>query len=252
MKAFTRTIVMAILMTSSMLAMSGRELAEALDAKAKPRDSRATLTMTLTNKGGKSQTKKLRSLGMDNNRKQIIWFLAPARDKGVAFLKIEHDDKDDEMALWLPAFKKVRYIRSSDKGDNFMGSDMSYEDMSNRELDDYSYNINGTEMLNGVECMIMESIPKPEAESSYSKIITWVDKEQLLPIQEHFYNLKSQLWKVKTVEFTKIKDYDFLETMFVKDIISNHSTQLKMEDVELDSGLDENIFQEKNLQRNPM
>ena len=25
---------------------------------------------------------------------------------GVAFLKIEHSDKDDEMRMWLPEFKK--------------------------------------------------------------------------------------------------------------------------------------------------
>jgi len=252
MKVFARIIIFSLLAAASLPAMNGRELAEALDAKAKPKDSRATLTMTLTNKSGKSQTKELRSLGIDNNRKQIIWFLAPARDKGVAFLKIERLNKDDEMVLWLPAFKKTRYIRSSDKADNFMGSDMSYEDMSNRELDDYDYKIIGAESLAAVECFILESIPKAEAESSYSKIITWVAKEKLLPIQEHFYNQKGELWKVKTIEFTKIKDYDFLKSIIVKDLLSNHSTELKMKDVELDGGLDETIFQEKNLQRNPM
>ena len=28
----------------------------------------------------------------ENGEKQIIWFLSPADDKGVAFLKIEHDE----------------------------------------------------------------------------------------------------------------------------------------------------------------
>ena len=34
---------------------------------------------------------------MDNSRRQLIWFLEPKDDKGVSFLKIEHDDRDDEM-----------------------------------------------------------------------------------------------------------------------------------------------------------
>ena len=46
-------------------------------------------------------------------------------DRGVAFLKIEHDNKDDEMQMWLPAFKKVRRISAKKKGDAFMGSDLS-------------------------------------------------------------------------------------------------------------------------------
>ena len=54
---------------------------------------------------------------MDNNAKQIIWFLEPKDDRGVAFLKIEHNKKDDEMRMWLPAFKKVRRISAKKKGD---------------------------------------------------------------------------------------------------------------------------------------
>ena len=39
------------------------------------------------------------SKSMDGNKKQLIWFLEPKDDKGVAFLKIEHDNKDDEIII---------------------------------------------------------------------------------------------------------------------------------------------------------
>jgi hypothetical protein len=101
-----------------------------VDEKPTPEDMSNKTNMILTNSKGKSRTNTMASKSMDGNKKQIIWFLEPKDDKGVAFLKIEHDDKDDEMRMWLPAFKKVRRISAKKKGDSFMGSDLSYEDMS--------------------------------------------------------------------------------------------------------------------------
>ena len=65
--------------------------------------------------------------------------MEPKDDRGIAFLKIEHDDKDAEMRMWLPAFKRVRRISAKKRGDSFMGSDLSYEDLSSRELEKNDY-----------------------------------------------------------------------------------------------------------------
>ena len=115
-----------ILIASLAFSQTGLEIAQKIDEKEKPDDMKADLTMVLTNKKGKTRTSTIRSITKDDSKKQIIWFLAPADDKGVAFLKIEHEGEDDEMRLWLPAFNKVRRISSNQKGDAVMGSDISY------------------------------------------------------------------------------------------------------------------------------
>jgi negative regulator of sigma E activity len=134
---------------------------------------------------------------MDGNKKQIIWFLEPKDDKGVAFLKIEHDDKDDEMRMWLPAFKKIRRISSKKKGDSFMGSDLSYEDMSSRDLKDNDHNRLDDEIINGKDCFVLEVQPKKEAKSSYSKHISWIEKSSLMAIKENSYDKRGQLKRKK-------------------------------------------------------
>ena len=96
---------------------TAEELAKAMDERPYPVDMRAELTMTLTNKQGKTRESTIKSISAEDNTKQIIWFLSPADDKGVAFLKIEHESGEDEMRLWLPAFQKVRRISSKKKAD---------------------------------------------------------------------------------------------------------------------------------------
>ena len=43
--------------------------------------------ISLTNKKGKTKTLELMSMSKDNSEKQMIWFLKPAKDKGISFLK---------------------------------------------------------------------------------------------------------------------------------------------------------------------
>ena len=143
----------------SLFALTGIELAQIVDDRESPIDMKSNMSMFLTNKNGKTRTSSIRSYSKDGNNKQILWFLAPADDKGVAYLKIEHEDKNDDMKLWLPNFKKVRRISSRKKSESFMGSDMSYEDMTSRNMDEYTYSISGEDIINNVDCYILESIP---------------------------------------------------------------------------------------------
>jgi hypothetical protein len=69
----------------------------------------------------------------------LIRFLAPNDIKGTGFLVWEHAKTEDERFLFLPALARVRRIAGSEKQESFVGSDLSYEDIGGREIDDYTY-----------------------------------------------------------------------------------------------------------------
>lgn len=230
---------------------SGYEIAKWVDEKPTPIDMSNKTSMVLTNSKGKSRTNMMVSKSTNGNKKQIIWFMEPKDDKGVAFLKIEHDDKDDEMRMWLPAFKKVRRISSKKKGDSFMGSDLSYEDLSSRELDEHEYNRLDDEIINGIDCYVMEISPTPKAKSSYSKHVSWIAKNGLYGVKEESYDKRGKLKKRKNFTYEKMKNYFVLQHVFVNDMQKNHSTEVTFTDIQVDSGIEQDLFQEKNLKRLP-
>ena len=94
---------------------SGRDIAEMIDNRPAPDDLINQTVMILTNSKGTTRTHKMISKSKNGSEKQIIWFMEPKDDRGIAFLKIEHENRDDEMRMWLPAFKKVRRISSKKK-----------------------------------------------------------------------------------------------------------------------------------------
>ena len=231
--------------------MTGPDLAVQMNSRKKPNDSKVDLIMTLINKKGKTRSSSLRSISKSDGEKQIIWFLSPADDKGIAFLKIEHDDRDDEMRIWLPAFKKVRRISSKKRTDNFMGSDMSYEDMSSRQLDEFKYTILRQEIYDSISCYLLETTPKKHISSGYSRHITWVDSTLLIPLKEESYDHSGKLLKKKYFTYTMIGGYYTLTEILVTNIQKNHSTQLKFENIELDTGVKNDLFHERHLKRMP-
>ena len=130
-----------------------------------------------------------------------------------------------------------------------MGSDLSYEDLSSRDLDENEYKRLGDEEVDEVDCYVLEISPKKEAKSSYSKHISWIAKEGLYGVKENSYDKRGELKKRKVFNFQKLKDYHVIERVFVEDIQKNHTTEVTFSDLQVDSGIDQNLFQEKNLKR---
>ncbi len=253
MKNLLKPLTLSLLFSIPLgiFAQTGYEIAKAMDDIQGPADMKADMTMTLTNKQGKSRASTIRSITSDDNKKQIIWFLSPADDKGVAFLKIEHTDKDDEMRLWLPAFKKVRRISSKKKADSFMGSDLSYEDMTSRELEDYTYELKGEKMVDGIDCHILESTPKKGVTRTYKRFVTYVSKADLVAVLDEAYDMRDKLLKKRVIKYTKEKSYNLPAEIYVENVQKKHNTRLIFANIEVDTGVKEDLFQEKNLKRMP-
>ncbi|MFQ6606317.1 MAG: outer membrane lipoprotein-sorting protein [Fidelibacterota bacterium] len=251
MKRITSIFPILLLGMGMSWGQTGYEIAKMVDDRKEPADMTADLTMVLTNSKGKTRTNIIHTVSKDGGKKQIIWFLSPPDDRGVAFLKIEHQDREDEMRLWLPAFKKVRRISAKKKGDAFMGSDLSYEDLTNRDLEENEYRRLEDETIQGKECYVLEVIPKPEAQSTYSRHVSWIVKTDLTILKEESYDRSGRLKKKKAFQYTKLKSYHLPKEIFVEDVQKKHTTRLTFDHMEVDTGVKASLFQEKNLKRLP-
>tara|TARA_Y100001970_G_C14115513_1_gene793320 strand:- start:94 stop:822 length:729 start_codon:yes stop_codon:yes gene_type:complete len=237
---------------SILFGQSGYEIAKKLDEKDKPKNMMSKTYMVLTNSKGKKRNSVMLTKTMDDSKLQLIWFLEPKDDKGISFLKIEHDDRDDEMRIWLPAFKRVRRISARKKGDSFMGSDLSYEDMTSRSLVDNDYKRLEDETVNSRECFVIEVTPDVSLRSSYSKHKAWIVKDDIYIIKEESYDKRGKLKKEKIFSYINIDDYDILSKISVKDLQKKHKTDISFEQVKVDIEMNEEIFQEKSLKRLPL
>jgi len=218
-------------------------------------DMTSSLEMTLINKQGKQRVRKVTSYRKDygEDNKTVMFFLEPADVKGTGFLSWNYDgeSKDDDQWLYLPALKKVRRISSSKKADYFMGTDFTYSDMGNREIEDYTYKHLDPEVIDGIECYHLERLPKDKEvmkSTGYGRTEIWVHPDIWMMVKAVFYDKKLKLLKeLSTSDIEQIDGIWTVKTMKMNNVQKKHQTIFKFSDIKYNSALDDDIFSQRRL-----
>lgn len=148
------------------------------------------------------------------DHKTVTILLEPAGEKGIGFLQYDYDKKGKETDQWLylSALGKVKRIVSGNENEpktgSFFGSELSYEDMEKRHIDEYTYTILGKETYAKRMCTVIESVPVPDRakKSNYSKSLSWVDEPRNIILKTILYNRQGK--KAKRIYYGDIKPVD--------------------------------------------
>jgi hypothetical protein len=116
-------------------------------------------------------------LGSHGQSKAVLRFTAPAEVKGVALLIVNHPDRASDQWMWTPAIERDRRIALQDRSTRFFGTDFSFEDLEERDVDQYDYSSLGNETIDGEACWKIQSTPKQGRSSQYSRSSVWVRKD---------------------------------------------------------------------------
>jgi len=150
----------------------------------------------------------------------------------------------------LPALKRVKRISSRNKSGPFMGSEFSFEDLSSFEIEKYTYQYLGDELVDGMDSFKVAQFPTDE-NSGYTKRIVWVDKQEYRIIKVEFYDRKKSL--LKTLSYNDFKlyldKYWRANTSNMVNHQSGKSTELKWNNYEFKTGLNDADFSRNSLKR---
>lgn len=233
---------------STVFALTVDEIMDKMEETAPDFTTQKTISeMILIDKDGKEETREMimfSQKGEDDQTSTLMRFLSPKSVKGVTLLNIDDGEK---IYLYMPAYNKARRIASSSKGDEFMGTGLSYEDMS-MNFEDKEYE---KKLLEETESVyIIEVIPSEE-DTSYKKIILMVDKEKFYTKKVEFYDINENL--IKTFEIAKIKIDDKgkitpMEIVFT-DVEDNQKTKIVIKEIEYDIELSSSFFSIRTLKK---
>ena len=131
--------------------LNGRKIMTLADERPDGDDRHSVMKMTLINKRGRKRIREVENYSKDygKDKKSVMVFKQPADVKGTAFLSWDYDDpaKDDDKWLYMPAMKKVRRISGSSTNEYFMGTDFTYDDMGDRNVDEDIHTLLGNEVV---------------------------------------------------------------------------------------------------------
>jgi len=233
--------------------LTGNEILAKVEALNDAEDQTSTMKMVLIDKKGKENVREVK-LWTKGERKRLIKFLSPADVKGVGFLVLDADLDSEKMYLYLPAFKKIRRIAGSAKGESFMGSDFSYSDIGSSN---YSQDYGVKRLPDEDSQYVLELERKPGSDKDYAKLVMWVSPEVFVPTKIEFYEIKKAMGKealdlrkkMTTNKIEKVGKYWIPEKIVMEDLKKDHRTILELSDIKFDTGLSDELFTERYLQR---
>ena len=188
-------------------------------------------------------------LGSAGESKAILRFTAPAEVKGVALLVHNHPDRASDQWMWTPAVARERRIAFQDRRTRFFGTDFTFEDLEERDVDKSSYRMLGDETLDGAACWKIEATPKPELRSQYTRILLWVRKETYVPARVESYAKDTLIRRLNYSNFERVQNIWTARTLEMHDLKQDSRTVLKLEKLQYNVALDPDGFSIQALRR---
>ena len=166
--------------------------------------------------------------------------------------------RDNDNWLYLPALKKTKRIASGDKSGSFMGSDFTYADMTERNLDNYDYELLQAAEIDGVPVWVVQAVPNTDKEideTGYTRIVYAVRQDDAIVVRATFFLRRGgrekdyEVRRIESIDGIQVATRLYMATR--KGDTKLHETFLDLEGVRFGQPMDDSRFSVRQLEKGP-
>ncbi len=176
----------------------------------------AKLSLEIEDKAGNKRVRKLdvRSKKIDEATRTLAELTGPKEIKGQTFLFAENTDGEDDVWMYVPAFKVTRRIEGSQKNGSFLGSHFTYADLESRDVKEGNYERLDDDKIGKHEVYVVQTTPEEGSDSDYGKVVSYVRKSDSMPLRIRFFDKSGD--EAKTLFVEKLDETDDGDTYVKK------------------------------------
>ncbi|MCZ6805367.1 MAG: outer membrane lipoprotein-sorting protein [Deltaproteobacteria bacterium] len=156
-----------------------------------------TMTLATQSGSGKEMRRRLQLTRRQSVRpgKALLRFLYPETIRGTAVLVLENEERSDDLFVYLPAVRLTRRLSSSQRGDSFFGTDLSYEDVEPKRISDYNVDwasdedVTPSQLADATNagCTLLDVRGTTDFDSAYDRQVTCVETARSIIIWTDYY-----------------------------------------------------------------
>ncbi len=244
-------VLVTVGISSSALAQSAREVMLEAQRRTEAVSQRYEGLLQVIDARGKVTDKRWEytRIGSHGASKSVLRFTAPAEVKGVALLVVNHPDRASDQWMWTPALERDRRIALQDRSTRFFGTDFSFEDLEERDVDQYDFSLLGDDSIDGAACWRIEARPRESKTSQYTRSRIWVRKDNYAYAQIE-NDVRSQI--VRRLKYAQLEQVQGIWTarlLEMSDLRRNSRTVLKLEKLKYNEPMQDSDFTLQALRR---
>jgi Outer membrane lipoprotein-sorting protein len=232
-------------------AQDARQIMVEVQNRTRSRSEHYEGSLEVTNSSQKISKKRWQynRLGAYGNSRSALHFVAPAEVKGVALLVVNHPDRASDQWMWIPAEERDRRIALQDRSTRFFGTDFSFEDLEERDVDQYDYKLSGEETVDNAACWKIQSHPKEGKSSQYTSSLLWVRKDRYFLVRTENFNRDRLIRRITYGDVESIDGIWTARAVAVLDNTRNSHTVLTLDKVKYNLPMKQTDFTRENLNK---
>src|SRR5579885_1410253 len=188
-------------------------------------------------------------LGSFGDSKSLLRFTEPPEVRGVALLIYNHPDRASDQWMWRPEIGRDQRIALQDRSTRFFGTDFSFEDLEERDVNQFDYKVLGDEAVDGAKCWKIDSTPKQSKSSQYTHSLLWIRQDNYVLARLEGYGRNGLARSVLYRDLQNVKGVWTARMIEVFDARKNSRTILTLDKLEYNVPLSESDFTLQALRR---
>jgi len=247
----SRAVLAAVLCVAPLTAQSARDIVQTSQDRTRAKSEHYEGERTVIDARGKTTTKRwvYDRLGSFGNSKAILRFTAPPEVKGVALLIMNHPDRASDQWIWRPAIERDTRVALQDRSTRFFGTGFSFEDLEERDLDQFDYEITSQETMDGAPCWKLTATPKQAKSSQYTKTFLWFRKDNYVLAMLQGWTKKGMVRSIHYTNIARVQDIWTARRLEVYDVERHSTTVLTLDKLEYNTPMREQDFTVEALKR---
>ena len=237
-----KIIIILILLYTQLNANEAQEIIKKLNNNLRGVSVYMKMKMRITSRGH-TRTMKM-EMWSQGTKKSFVKTLYPPKDRGITFLSLR-----TQMWQYIPKIERVIKIPPSMMLQNWMGSDITNDDMVRQSsiVDDYTPEI----LMKKGTVVTIKLTPKEDSAVVWGKIIIYIDTKTYTSKKDIFYDEEGE--KVRVFSYKKVKKFGKYHTPTYWKISPTDKkgafTEIILEKVIYDKKISSQYFKKSALRR---
>jgi Outer membrane lipoprotein-sorting protein len=243
--------IVLFVLTGALWGQDARQIVQESQNRTRSKSQRYEGTLEVISSSSKVSKKRWEFLrtGSYGDSKSVLRFLEPPEVKGVSLLVINYPDRSSDQWMWRPAIEREQRIALQDRSTRFFGTDFTFEDLEERDANQFDYRLIGEENIDGAWCWKVEARPRQNKSSQYTYSYLWIRKDNYVLGQLEGYNKKGLARRIHYSDLANVQGVWTARELEVTDPEKKSRTVLKLEKLQYNIPLKDEQFTLQALRR---
>jgi hypothetical protein len=233
-------------------AEAARELLQSAFANRYEVDLTTQIDLVVHSRSGQQRKRTLNAVTkvIDDRVHSLGRLTSPEHLRGMTVMMMEADDRSHDAFIYMPSLDKVRRINTSQRGDAFFGTDVTYEDIEHQTVADYNFLKVTREVVDGEPALLIHASPKRRF--NYDRVVfTIAEKDGAILGADYFKRGADEPYRVLSAPRSHMIEtggHVLPTRMRVENRMKGSHTDVALRNLRTDQEIDDRIFSVRTLE----